>query len=85
LTKSFSDNVMKRNIGKKQFSTDNAVYTTREIEKGKEFSELKFQEGLEIQINEIESTSFPFRYNIVKGKPLISQELVKYLRRKDML
>ena len=72
----------KRSIGKKQFSTDNAVYVTNEIVRGKSFNELKFKDSIEIQINNIESTILPYRYPLVNSKPRISPKLITYLRNK---
>ncbi|MEI6731459.1 MAG: SAM-dependent methyltransferase [archaeon] len=74
-----------RNIGKVQMSTDNAVYTAQQILHGIPFSKLKFQDNITIQLNKIESVDFPFRYNVVNGKPLFSPELIKYLKKKETL
>ena len=76
-------NAIARSIGKKQFSTDNAVYAVKMISEGNPISKLKFQDKIEIPLNEHESVIFPFRYNIVDGKPLVSGELVSYLKRKQ--
>ncbi|MDP3882044.1 MAG: SAM-dependent methyltransferase [Nanoarchaeota archaeon] len=69
------------NIGKEQMSTDNAVYVTKQIIEGKNLADLKFQDELEIDINDIESTILPYRYTLVDGKPLISPELVNFLKK----
>jgi len=71
-----------RNIGKSQFSTDNAVLVTKEIIDGKKFEDMKFQDNLTIQINDIESIELPYCYPIIKGKPQISKELVAFLKKK---
>lgn len=71
------------NLGKGQFSTDNAVYVTKHISEGSPLSNLQFQDNLEIEIKEGESVILPYRYPLVKGKPQISGELVKYLKNKD--
>lgn len=71
----------RRNIGKEQFPTDNAVYVTKSIIEGKKLEELKFQNGIEIQTDDGESVIFPFKYVLVKGKPLICEELIEYLKR----
>lgn len=76
-------NAEARNIGKKQFSTDNAVFVTKEIvENHKNFDEIKFIDTLTIKINDIESIDLPYRYPIINGKPQISQDLVNFLKRK---
>jgi len=73
-------NAETRNIGKEQMSTDNAVFVVKEISNGKALSDLKFQDTIEIKINDIESTSLPYRYALVNGKPLISKELITFLK-----
>lgn len=81
----FFPNAEIRNIGKFQMTTDNAVYTANQIIKGIPFEKLKFQDNITIQLNEKESVDFPFRYNIVSGKPLFSPALIKYLKKKETL
>lgn len=78
----FIKNAAVRNIGKEQFSTDNAVFVTSEILNGKNLKNMKFQDNIEIQINDVESTELPFRYPLINGKPNISQELVNFLKKK---
>lgn len=80
----FIKNAETRNIGKEQFSTDNAVFVVHEILNGKELSKIPFQDEIEIEINDIESTILPYRYPLVNGKPRISEELVEYLKKKDI-
>ncbi|MDP1696145.1 MAG: hypothetical protein Q8L29_04495, partial [archaeon] len=74
-------NVESRNIGDKQMSTDNAVYVVKKILEGSQLSKIPFQDEIEIEINDIESTIFPYRYALVNGKPLISPELIEYLKK----
>lgn len=71
-----------RNIGKEQMSTDNAVYTVKKIVNGTPLKSLKFKDDIEIEINDIESVSLPYRYNLVNGKPFMSKEILAYLKRK---
>ncbi len=82
LTSKFKYPIETRNIGSKQMSTDNAVAVVQKIVKGRQFEELPFQDGIEIELKEGESVMFPYRYLLVEGKPLVSKELVEYLRRK---
>jgi len=82
---SFMKNVKRFNIGKKQMSTDNAVCTVKQIINGKFLRELKFQDNVEIKINSVMSTSLPYRYNLSNGKPLISKELIKFIKKRDKL
>lgn len=82
LTK-FISNIKARNIGKEQMSTDNAVYTVKEIaEKHRKLGDLKFQEGASIEINRFENVDLPYRYNLVKGKPFMSRGITAYLKKK---
>ena len=81
LTSNFS-NVEVRNIGKKQMSTDNAVYTVKQIAAGKNFKSLKFKDTIEIPLRKYESIILPYRYNIIENKPLISPKLINFLKRK---
>lgn len=85
LTKFLPESAEKRNIGKKQMSTDNAVYTVFQIaEKGKKFDELKFKDEVEIEINDVESVELPYRYNIdEKGGIFMSPKIVEYLKKKQ--
>ena len=71
-----------RNIGKEQFSTDNAVYVVKQITNGVELKSMKFQNELEIKINKIESILLPYSYPLIKNKPRISKELVQFLKKK---
>ncbi|MFH1054039.1 MAG: SAM-dependent methyltransferase [Candidatus Woesearchaeota archaeon] len=83
-TKKLSEMVRceKRNLGKKQFSTDNAVLVAKLIKEGKTLKTIPFQEKIEISLKKGESVIFPFRYVLIKGKPFISAELIRYLQKK---
>jgi len=72
----------KRNLGKKQFSTDNAVLVAHMIADGRKLGDIKFKDGIEIPLDSGESIMFPFRYVLVDGKPFISEELVAYLNKR---
>jgi len=76
-----------RNIGKAQMTTDNAFYVVKEIaENGKKLEDLKFQEELVIPFKSgkgiNEEMIIPFRYVLVNHKPLISKELLRYIKKK---
>ena len=79
----FMKNASARNIGKEQFSTDNAVFVTKKVIEGVPLGKIKFVKEVEIRKNKIESTILPFRYPLVNGKPNISQELVDYLKNRE--
>jgi ribosome biogenesis SPOUT family RNA methylase Rps3 len=72
--------IQRRNIGLKQFPTDNAMFVCKKIVEGTPFSKFKFVEELEIEIEKGESVNLPFRYVMIDDKPLISDELVNYIR-----
>ncbi|MBS3090929.1 hypothetical protein J4217_00590 [Candidatus Pacearchaeota archaeon] len=69
-----------RNLGKKQFSTDNAVFVVHEITRGKALNKMEFKNKLIIKINNIESVILPYYYPIVNGKPRISKELLALIK-----
>ena len=73
--------VVTRNIGKKQMSTDTAVYVVQQILLGTKLSELQFQDELEIPLGKNESTVLPYRYVVVDGKVRLSPELVAFLKK----
>ena len=76
-------NAQIRNIGKEQFPTDNAFYVVKQIiENNKQLSDLKFKDELELPIKEGESVHLPFRYVLIKGKPLVYPKLMHYLKTK---
>lgn len=81
----FFPNAKKFNIGKEQMSTDNAVYTVKKIISGITLNKLEFQNNFEIQIDKIMSTQLPYKYNVVNGKPLVSAELIKFIRKRDKI
>ena len=75
-------NVQARNLGKKQFSTDNAVYVLKQIIEGTPLEKIKFQNKITIKINKIESVDLPYYYPLINGKPRISKKLIRYLKNK---
>ena len=68
----------RRNMGKVQFSTDNAVFVAKNILAGKK---LKFMENPEIPITKNMSVLLPYRYAVIGGKPLIPKEILNLLKR----
>ena len=83
LTK-FLPNTQSRNIGKKQFSTDNAVWVVNEIiNNNRNFDDLIFKNKIEIKINGVESVILPYCYPADnKGKPLIPPKIISLLKKK---
>ncbi|MEM1646553.1 MAG: hypothetical protein QXL96_12010 [Ignisphaera sp.] len=74
---------IKRNIGDKQFSIDGAVYIAYQMlinDKGLE--EIPYTFGILITTNYRGVTNeiyLPYAYPLVNGRPLISEELIRYL------
>jgi len=75
-------NFEERNLGNVQMPTDNAVYAAKKILNGSKLSDLKFIDEVEIEINENESVTLPFRYIIDNNKLIISEKLVEHLRKR---
>lgn len=71
-----------RNLGNVQMPTDNAVYASKKILDGSKLNDLRFIDEVEVQINENESVSLPFRYIIDNNKLVISEKLVEHLRKR---
>ncbi len=73
-----------RNIGKHQFSIDGAVYMALKVAEGLRINDIPIIVGYKIKMkvspgieHEIE---LPYAYPLVDGKPLISNELIRYLK-----
>ncbi len=71
-----------RNLGNIQMPTDNAVYAAKKILDGSKLSDLKFINEVEIEINDNESVTLPFRYVVDNNRIIISEKLVEYLRKR---
>jgi len=72
----------RRNLGQEQMSTDTAVYVAKHIVQGGSMSDLKFQDEIEIDIQEGESFILPFRYVLIDGKPLLPEGMIEFLKKK---
>ncbi|MFH1066084.1 MAG: SAM-dependent methyltransferase [Nanoarchaeota archaeon] len=75
-------NVETRNLGKEQMPTDNAVYAAKLIAEGKRFEDIKFIDTIEIDVRKGLSVELPFRYISINGKPLVSEKLVEFLKKR---
>ncbi len=71
-----------RNLGKKQFSTDNAVYVLKQIIEGTSLEKMKFKNIITIKINNIESVDLPYYYPLIDEKPRISKKLINHIKKK---
>ncbi len=76
-------NLPKKNLGKKQMSTDTAVKVAKLIVDGKKLSEIKFIDSPEIEIADGESVELPYRYLSKEGKPLIPAKIIEILKREE--
>ena len=72
-----------RNLGEKQMPTDTAAYTAKKILEGEKLEKIKFIDSIEIEINENELVMLPYRYAVEGSKPVISNKLVGYLKKKN--
>tara|TARA_Y100000031_G_C8127509_1_gene341246 strand:+ start:356 stop:895 length:540 start_codon:yes stop_codon:yes gene_type:complete len=72
----------KRNLGKEQMSTDTAVLVTKKILEGTQLKDLDFKDEIEIDLIENESVILPFRYLIENNKPILTEGLIDYLKKK---
>lgn len=72
-----------RNLGTKQMPTDVSVYVAKKMLEGKKLNDFRFVDELEIEINENESVTLPFRYIIDNNKPVISEKLIEHLRKRE--
>ncbi|MGC8816505.1 MAG: hypothetical protein ACP5PX_01615 [Candidatus Hadarchaeum sp.] len=70
----------RRHIGRHQFAIDGAVYVARQVVAGRRVEEIPVQVGLEIPIEPGYSVILPYAFPMVGGKPLISDDLIDYLR-----
>lgn len=64
-----------------QLPIDAAVYVAHQVYLGKPLEEIPLCQEVEIRHDEVHSTVLPFAYPLVDGAPLISEELVEYIRR----
>lgn len=77
----------RRNLGKDQLSTDNAVMVAKQIIHGKSLAELRFQQDYVVDIEYDDRTGageqivLPYKYLLLDGKPFISKEIIDYVKR----
>jgi len=80
--------IEKRNLTKKQMSTDTAVLAAKLVLDGKKLNELEFKDTLSIEIKKgkfTETIELPYRYIVLNNKPVISKELIAYLKKKETI
>ncbi|MBI2109586.1 hypothetical protein HYT58_00235 [Candidatus Woesearchaeota archaeon] len=71
------------NLGKEQMSTDTAVLVTKMICSGTKLGEIKFKDHIEIGLDNFLAIVLPYRYVIKNRKPVISKELIDYLKKRN--
>lgn len=69
-----------RNLGKIQMSIDSAVYVAKRILEGATIDDIDFVDGIKIRMEKGREIELPYRYPVVNSKPLISDELVEYIK-----
>lgn len=82
LTQKITQKIETRNIGKKQMSTDNAVYTVKKILAGIPLKNLPFKYKISIPISKFSSVELPYQYNLINNKPFMSKKVIQYLKNK---
>ncbi len=75
-------NLPDRNLGKKQMSTDTAVYVARAVVSGTLLTGIRFRDNIELHLQEGLSVKLPFSYVLLGRKPMITPGLEDYLRAK---
>jgi Uncharacterized conserved protein len=73
-------NCISRNLGKKQFSIDGAIYVAKLISEGKKLEDIPIVENVTIKVDEFHEIILPYAYPLVNNKLLIYEELVNYLK-----
>lgn len=76
---------VKRNLGRKQFSIDGAVYVAKMVSEGIPLEAIRVVDGLNIKVDEFVEIYLPYVYPLNDGKPVIHEELVKYLSSEDVV
>ena len=76
---------IKRNLGRKQFSIDGAVYVAKMVSEGIPLEAVRVVDGLNIKVDEFVEIYLPYVYPLNDGKPVIHEELVKYLSSEDVV
>lgn len=79
-------NAARRNLGKAQLPTDNAVMVAKKIIDGTPLEQLEFTQDLIIPIESDDAAQsgeeiiLPFKYVMVNGKPFISDKLIDHIK-----
>ncbi|MBS7605465.1 hypothetical protein KEJ31_04085, partial [Candidatus Bathyarchaeota archaeon] len=68
-----------------QFSIDGAVYVAKLISEGFKLEDIPVKRGLRIKINDGAEIYLPYMYPLKDGKPLISEDLLRYLVSEEII
>lgn len=71
----------RRNLGKKQMSTDTAVFVAKMINDGVSFRRIPFKDGVEVWLGSAESVILPYRYVLKNNKPVLTPGIKKLLKK----
>ncbi len=71
-----------RNLGKKQMSTNTAVYVVCGISKGKNLKDFNWQDDLVIPTGKGEEVILPYRYVKEKDKVVMPKGLIRHIKKK---
>jgi len=74
-----------RNIGRGQFSIDGAVYVAKLVSEGIRLENIPVRRGLRIRLNNKAEIYLPYWYPIRDGKPVVSEDLIKYLKSDEII
>jgi ribosome biogenesis SPOUT family RNA methylase Rps3 len=83
LTAQIPFKVEKRNLGKKQMSTNTAVLVAKMILEDKtSFDNITFQDEISVEINEFACIDLPYRYVVKDGNPVLPQGMIEFLKKR---
>lgn len=85
LITSRAPSALSRNIGRGQFSIDGAVYVANLVSEGVRLENIAVKRGLHIRLNEKAAIYLPYMYPLKDGKPVISDELIRYLTSEELI
>jgi len=72
----------RRNLGKKQLTTDSAVLMIMLVYAGESIEDIEVTESVEIKYSENESTVLPFGYIVMEDRAIITPGLIELLIKK---
>ena len=78
-------NCVWRNLGPYQFSIDGAAYVALQVSLGRSLDEIPIALGFKIKVNEFHEIYLPYAFPIVDDKPLVSQDLIEYLKSNEIV